>query len=246
MNLVIPASSYVVTMSKISERQHLIFDADDTLWENNVYFEQAFADFCAYLNHSSLAPDEIRAILDEIEIENNRIHGYGAVNFGRNLSQCYLRLAERAVDEHDLKRVSALAHQILLEEVELMEGVAETLPFLAEKHELTLFTKGDPAEQNRKIDLSGLRPLFAHCEVVKEKNRSAYEELARVRGFDLERTWMIGNSPKSDINPALDAGLRAVFVPHQRTWTLEREEIREGNGRLTIVERFSDLIEVFG
>ena len=226
-------------------RQHLIFDADDTLWENNVYFEQAFEEFCVYLNHSSLTPDEIRAILDVIEIENNRIHGYGAVNFGRNLSQCYLRLAERAVDEHDLERVSALAHQILLQEVELMDGVAETLPFLAEKHELTLFTKGDPAEQNRKIDLSGLRPLFAHCQIVKEKNTNAYEELARVRGFDLERTWMIGNSPKSDINPALDAGLRAVFVPHQMTWTLEREEIRQANGRLTVVTCFSDLINLF-
>jgi putative hydrolase of the HAD superfamily len=227
-------------------RQHLIFDADDTLWENNVYFEQAFEEFCAYLNHSSLTPDEIRAILDVIEIENNKIHGYGAVNFGRNLSQCYLRLAERAVDEHDLKRVTELAHQILLQEVELMDGVAETLPFLAEKHELTMFTKGDPAEQNRKIDLSGLRPLFAHCQIVKEKNRSAYEELARVRSFDLERTWMIGNSPKSDINPALDAGLRAVFVPHRMTWTLEREEIRHANGRLKVVTRFSDLIDLFG
>ena len=109
-----------------------------------------------------------------------------------------------------------------------------------------MFTKGEPAEQNRKIDLSGLRPLFAHCEVVKEKNKGAYEELARVRGFDLERTWMIGNSPKSDINPALEAGLRAVFVPHQRTWTLEREEIREANGRLAVVERFSDLAGLFG
>lgn len=225
--------------------QHLIFDADDTLWENNIYFEQAFEEFCAYLNHSSLAPDEIRAILDEIEIENNRVHGYGAVNFGRNLSQCYLHLAERAVDEHDLRRVGAFAHRILLQEVELMDGVAETLPFLAEKHELTLFTKGEPAEQNRKIDLSGLRPLFAHCEVVKEKNKQAYEELARTRDFDLDRTWMIGNSPKSDINPALDAGLRAVFVPHQRTWTLEREEIRPNNGRLTMVKRFSDLAGLF-
>jgi putative hydrolase of the HAD superfamily len=229
----------------MDKRQHLIFDADDTLWENNVYFEQAFQDFCAYLNHSSLTPDEIRAILDEIEIENNKIHGYGAVNFGRNLSQCYLRLAERAVDDHDLKRVSAFAHRILLQEIELMEGVAETLPFLAEKHELTLFTKGEPTEQNRKIDLSGLRPLFAHCEVVKEKNKSAYRELARVRGFNTERTWMIGNSPKSDINPALDAGLRAVFVPHQRTWTLEREEIRKDNDRLTVVNRFSDLADLF-
>jgi putative hydrolase of the HAD superfamily len=229
----------------LTGRQHLVFDADDTLWENNIYFEQAFDEFCAYLNHSTLSPDEIRAVLDEIEIEYSRIHGYGAVNFGRNLSQCYLRLAERAVDEHDLKRVSAFAHQILLQEIELMEGVAETLPFLAEKHELTMFTKGEPAEQNRKIDLSGLRPLFAHCEVVKEKNKRAYEELARGRGFDPERTWMIGNSPKSDINPALDAGLRAVFVPHPRTWTLEREEIREANGRLTVVKRFSDLADLF-
>jgi putative hydrolase of the HAD superfamily len=233
-------------MGRISERQHLIFDADDTLWENNVYFEQAFDEFCAYLNHSLLSPDEVRAILDDIEIENNRIHGYGALNFARNLSQCYLRLAERAVDEHDLKRVSAFAHRILEQEVELMDGVAETLPFLAEKHELTLFTKGDPAEQNRKIDLSGLRPLFAHCAVVREKNKSAYEELAKLRAFHHERTWMIGNSPKSDINPALEAGLSAVFVPHERTWTLEREDIREGSGRLIVVKRFSDLLEVFG
>jgi putative hydrolase of the HAD superfamily len=233
-------------MGKINERQHLIFDADDTLWENNVYFEQAFDEFCAYLNHSSLLPDEIRAILDEIESESNKIHGYGAVNFGRNLSQCYLRLAERAIEEHDLKRVGAFANQILLQEVVLMEGVAETLPFLAEKHELTMFTKGEPAEQNRKIDLSGLRTLFAHCEVVREKNKSAYEALARVRGFDLQRTWMIGNSPKSDINPALEAGLRAVFVPHERTWTLEREEIRDTHGRLAVVKRFSELLDLFG
>ena len=227
-------------------RQHLIIDADDTLWENNIYFERAFDEFCEYLNHSSLTPDEIRSILDEIEIANNRIHGYGAVNFGRNLSQCYLRLAERAVDDHDLKRVAAMAHQILEQGIELMPGVAETLPFLAERHELTLFTKGNPEEQNRKIDLSGLRPLFAHCEVVKEKNRDAYLLLAEVHGFDHEHTWMIGNSPKSDINPALAAGLGAVFVPHERTWTLEREEIQATSERLIVIERFSDLLRLFG
>ena len=230
----------------ITGRQHLIFDADDTLWENNVYFEQAFNQFCDYLNHSSLTPQEIRDILDEIEIVNNRIHGYGAVNFGRNLSQCYLRLAERAIDEHDLHRVSAMAHQILAQSIELMPGVAETLPFLAEIHELTICTKGDQEEQNRKIDNSGLRPLFAHCAVVKEKNREVYQHLADVRGFELHRTWMIGNSPKSDINPALEAGLRAVFVPHERTWSLEREDLRDPAGRLIVVERFSDLAGLFG
>src|SRR5437899_10102519 len=124
--------------SRGMERQFLIFDADDTLWENNVYFERAFQQFCEFLNLSSLKPDEIRSILDEIEIVNNRIHGYGAVNFGRNLSQCYLRLAERAVEDHDLHRVTGLAHQILTQEIELMPGVAETLPFLAERHHLVL------------------------------------------------------------------------------------------------------------
>jgi putative hydrolase of the HAD superfamily len=233
-------------MHTVTGRQHLIFDADDTLWENNIYFEEAFEEFCEDLNHSSLTPPEIRDILDEIEIVNARIHGYGAINFGRNLSQCYLRLAERAVDEHDLKRVTAMAHAILSREIELMEGVAETLPFLAEKHELTMCTKGEPQEQNRKIDLSGLRPLFAHCEVVKEKSRQTYERLAQVRGFDLERTWMIGNSPKSDMNPALEAGLRAVFVPHERTWSMEKEEIRDPHGRLVVVKGFRELAEIFG
>ena len=232
-------------MGKIAGRQHLIFDADDTLWENNVYFEEAFAQFCSYLNHSSLTPDEIRSVLDEIEIVNNQIHGYGAVNFGRNLSQCYLHLAERAVEAHDLERVAAFAHEILSREIELMAGVAETLPFLAEKHELTLFTKGEPAEQNRKIDLSGLRPLFTHCNVVKEKNRAAYLELARLREFDPKRSWMIGNSPKSDINPALDAGLGAVYVPHERTWTLERQALWQPSERLIMLEKFSDLVEWF-
>ena len=226
-------------------RQHLIFDADDTLWENNIYFEQVFDEFCDYLNHSTLTPDEVRAHLDEIEVVNNKIHGYGALNFARNLGQCLEKLAERAVGADDVEHVKALAHRILEQHVELMPGVAETLPLLADRHELTLFTKGHPDEQNRKIDLSGLRPLFAHCEVVKEKNREAYLRLAEVRGFDHAHTWMIGNSPKSDINPALAAGLRAVWVPHERTWTLEREDVRDIEGRLVVIERFSDLGSLF-
>ena len=110
---------------------------------------------------------------------------------------------------------------------------------------MTICTKGDLTEQNHKIDRSGLRPFFVHCEVVKEKNRGAYEDLVRARCFDRERTWMIGNSPKSDVNPALAAGLRAVFVPHERTWSLEREEIRDPGGRLVVVRGFGDLAGVF-
>jgi putative hydrolase of the HAD superfamily len=226
-------------------RQHLIFDADDTLWENNIYFEEAFDRFCHYLNHSHLTSPAIREKLDDIERENAKVHGYGARNFARNLQQCYQLLAERDWEGAHLSEVAEFAHKILDSPMELIPGVAETLAELAKYHELTLFTKGDLEEQNMKIDRSGLRTHFEDCAVVKEKNREAYLQLADIRGFDLDQTWMIGNSPKSDINPALAAGMRAVYVPHPRTWGLEKEEIPEPGGRLRVIEQFSGLRDVF-
>ncbi len=222
-------------------RQHLIVDADDTLWENNIYFERAFDEFTEFLAHSSMPPQEIRGALDEIEIVNAKIHGYGSKNFGRNLRECYRRLSEREVCDGDLDRVMSFAERILECPMEVIDGVAETLEYLARRHDLTLFTKGHPDEQKLKLDRSGLGIYFAHTAIVKEKDRAAYGRLVAERRFDPQRTWMIGNSPKSDVNPALECGLNAVFVPHERTWGLEKEEIREGVGRLIIVERFADL-----
>lgn len=227
-------------------RLQLLIDADDTLWENNIYFEEAFEQFVAFLEHSTLSADEIRGILDEIELANSQVHGYGSLNFGRNLQECYRRLAGRAIREEDLATVKGFALRILEQPVDLMEGVAPTLEYLAGRHELTLFTKGHEEEQRLKIDRSGVGVWFAHTAIVKEKNPRAYRQLVAERGLDAESTWMIGNSPKSDINPALEAGLNAVFVPHERTWTLERQELRApGPGRLEVVERFSDLRRLF-
>lgn len=226
--------------------QSLLIDADDTLWENNIYFEQAFDEFVEFLDHSSLSPAQIRAVLDEIELANSRIHGYGSLNFGRNLQQCYARLAEREIRPEDLETVKGFALRILEQPLVLIGGVEETLADLGSRHDLTLFTKGHPDEQRMKIDRSGLGRFFRHTAIVREKDRASYEALVRDRGLDPARTWMIGNSPKSDINPALEAGLNAVFVPHARTWTLERTQLRRpGPGRLVVVERFADLRELF-
>jgi putative hydrolase of the HAD superfamily len=227
------------------ERQFLIVDADDTLWENNIYFENAFEQFCDYLNHSELSPAEIRAVLDEIEIVNSRLHGYGSANFGRNLLACYQRLAQREVREQDLPAILAFAARILEQPMRLIEGVEPTLEYLAARHDLTLFTKGDPEEQKLKLDRSGLAVYFGHTAIVREKNAASYAALVAERKLHPRRTWMIGNSPKSDINPALAAGLNAVYVPHQHTWSLEREELRSGEGQLLIVDCFSGLREYF-
>jgi putative hydrolase of the HAD superfamily len=129
--------------------------------------------------------------------------------------------------------------------MEVIEGVQETLEHLAERHELTLFTKGHPEEQKLKVDRSGLSRFFGHMAIVKEKDVAAYFALVEERGMDPSRTWMIGNSPKSDVNPALDAGLGAVFIPHAHTWALEKEEIRRNGGRLLILNRFDQLRERF-
>lgn len=224
---------------------NLIFDADDTLWENNVYFERAFDEFAGYLDHSTLTPVEVRAVLDELEAVNARIHGYGSRQFGRNLQQVYQHLTERHIAERDLQTVMSFAERILEQPIELMPGVAETLADLATRHELTICTKGHFEEQKLKIDRSGLGGFFAHAEIVKEKTADAYRALIQARRFEPEITWMIGNSPKSDINPAIEAGLRAVFIPHPRTWILERAEIVNAPGRLLKLDRFSALREHF-
>ncbi len=223
----------------------LVFDADDTLWENNIYFERAFERFVQFLGHSKLSAAEVRAVLDEIELVNNRAYGYGTANFVRNLEQCYRRLAERPIREQDLACIRALAEHILGQPVELIEGVEEALAELSTRHRLTLFTKGQPDEQRKKIERSGLAVHFHHLAIVKEKDAAAYRKLAAGLGMAPERTWMIGNSPKSDVNAALEAGLRAVFLPHAHTWTLERQEIVPGAGELLILKRFADLRQRF-
>jgi putative hydrolase of the HAD superfamily len=226
-------------------RLHLIIDADDTLWENNIYFERAFDQFADFLAHSALTPQQVRDVLDEIERVNAKVHGYGSKKFGRNLRECYEKLAERVIAADDLATVMGFAERIIEQPMEVIAGVPETLAYLAERHELTLFTKGHPDEQKLKIDRSGLASYFDHTQVVHEKDTDAYRTLVAEREMEPLRAWMIGNSPKSDVNPALAAGLNAVFVPHRHTWVLEKEEIREMPGRLLVVERFSSLREHF-
>jgi putative hydrolase of the HAD superfamily len=225
--------------------QYLIFDADDTLWENNIYFERAFEEFVEFLAHSSFTPAQVRDVLDEIEVANNKIHGYGTLNFARNLRETYLNLAEREVREEDLRTVIGFAERILESPMEVIPGVPETLEYLAARHDLTLFTKGHADEQRLKIDRSGLGRFFGHLGIVKEKDAAAYRALVDGRGLDPERTWMIGNSPKSDINPALEAGLHAVFIPHAHTWVLEKQDLRPGKGRMLVLEQFAELEKWF-
>jgi putative hydrolase of the HAD superfamily len=229
----------------MSERLALLIDADDTLWENSVYFEEAIDEFVAFLDHSELSHGEVRQVLDEIELKNVGRRGYGSLSFGQNLWQCFQHLSQRGHSDDDLDRCHAMAVRILERPVELIEGVAETVEYLTERHELTLFTKGHSDEQLLKFQRSNLGPRFHGCRVVPEKNVAAYRAFVDGQGLAPERTWMIGNSPKSDIHPALECGLGAVLAPHERTWSLELSDVPAPSERFHIVERFSDLKRLF-
>jgi putative hydrolase of the HAD superfamily len=237
--------------------QHLIMDADDTLWEDALYFEQAIEEFLTFLDHGSLSRQQVRSVLDEIELANSGLHPFGSRAFAENLGECYRRVAEPAcllaqasagrgtADPEDLAHARELGKRLLHQPRQLIPGVSETLQYLAPRHHLILYTKGHPVEQSLKVKSSGLAIFFRHIEIAREKNAGTYSELAARLGLDRARTWMIGNSPKSDINPALEAGLNAVYVPHAQTWRLEDQEISPGPGRLLVLERFSELRQHF-
>lgn len=225
-------------------RQILLIDADDTLWENCVYFERAFGDFADFLAHSELDNGQVRTVLDEIELANHKVHGYGSKNFARSLLECYHRLVERDIRPDDATKILALGERIMEQPLEILPGVEATLEYLAGRHELILYTKGNLDEQRMKIDSSGLSRYFDHTEIVREKNAAGYARIVEERRLERGRTWMVGNSPKSDINPALSVGLGAVYIPHVWNWHLDQEEIREAE-RLLVLERFSDLREHF-
>ncbi|PYV99497.1 MAG: haloacid dehalogenase [Acidobacteria bacterium] len=227
--------------------QTLLIDADDTLWENNIYFERAIANFISFLNHHEFSPEQVREVLNDVERECIITHGYGLHSFAHALVQTFERLAVEPLTPALHETISGFAHTIAEHPVEILAGVPETLQYLGGRHHLILLTKGAMAEQSGKVERSGLKEYFSAVEIVAEKDVSTYESIISKYGLVPDISWMIGNSPKSDINPALYAGLNAVFVPHGDTWVLEHEELATAQppSRLIVVEKFAGLREHF-
>jgi putative hydrolase of the HAD superfamily len=227
--------------------QTLLIDADDTLWENNIYFERAISAFISYLDHRVHTPAEVRGHLNAVERATVASHGYGLTSFRKSLVRCFEQLTDAPLTDEKRTRISSFAQSIADQEIELLPGVRETLAALAPRHRILMVTKGDPAEQHDKLERSGLAPFFSQIEVLPEKHDEAYRSLTAKHGCEAETTWMIGNSPKSDINPALAAGLHAIFIPHDFTWVLEHEVVNAAPAGQVLLELrdFASLVDHF-
>jgi putative hydrolase of the HAD superfamily len=227
--------------------QTLLIDADDTLWENNIYFERAIAAFIGYLNHHEYLPADVRKTLNAVERETILSHGYGLTSFTRSLLICFERLSPAPMTSEKRRQIEGFARAISEQEIELLPGVGETIDELASRHKLILMTKGNQAEQADKLSRSGLADYFSAVEIPAEKDPATYREVIHRHQLAPRSSWMIGNSPKSDINPALAAGLHAVFLFHKDTWVLEHASLDlapEGQ-QLIELDSFQNLSTIF-
>ncbi|HLX37235.1 MAG TPA: HAD family hydrolase [Candidatus Binataceae bacterium] len=227
---------------------NLIFDADDTLWDSNIHFLEAFESFVDAVaalgieNHR----EAIKAAVREAELELIKTHGYGRRPYVIALERAIMQVAPEFHHEPLRREVEKIGAKLIERYCELLPGVQETVSDLAARHRLILFTKGQRDEQLLKLERSGLARYFDRVETPREKNPDSYHRLVIDVGLDRERTFMIGNSPRSDINPALRAGLRAaIYIPHPHTWELEDEELDSTDPRIIELPTFRALLRVF-
>ena len=224
----------------------LILDADDTLWENNIYFEQAIDAFVDLISQEGFDRDQARQVLKQVERERVPIVGYGPREFARSLAITYQQICQKH-GRHPSPQIEEEAQTIGLRVVDypitLFEGVLDTLDQLRNHYRLFLLTKGEQRDQQSKIDRSGLAHYFEAIHIVPEKGPEVLCELLNQYGLDPQQTWMVGNSPRSDINPALQAGIGAVYIPYDMTWSYENTPLAETEN-VSVVNRFPDLLHL--
>src|SRR5580692_2076503 len=190
-------------------RLTLLVNADNTLWESNVFFENTLERFFSLVEPFGYARAYARHILNETERQNIQQHGYGVRSFARSLEQSYMKLAGGLAQRSALDEVASMVAELEHTPPRVLDGVPETLSYLSSRHRMILFTHGEPAEQAAKVERSGLQGFFDAIEIVPEISVNVFGDLVHRHHVVKTHGWVVGHSPRSDINPALQAGLNA-------------------------------------
>ena len=214
-------------------------DADDTLWHNETIFRLTHARFVDLLREHENAVIEAR--LAEIERRNLQLYGYGVKGFTLSMIETAMEMCDGEPPAGVIREILAAGREMLAHPVETLPGVDEALTRLSGRYRLVLITKGDLLDQERKLAASGLGDLFAAVEIVSEKDRATYERVFTRHGTGPAEAVMVGNSMKSDVLPALEAGAFAVHIPYVVTWAHELADAPEGHPRYGALDRIDDL-----
>ena len=218
----------------------IAFDADDTLWENERYFKLTEVKFAELLT-DYISADQLSQCLLETERRNLARFGYGAKGFVLSLIETAIEVTDRQVSANIIEQIMQLGFEISEQPVHILPHVSETLIELSTKFRLLLITKGDLIDQERKISLSGLAHLFSAIEIVSEKTKDTYLRIFNNVADGPEKSIMVGNSLRSDVIPAIEAGSWGIYIPHNHTWELECATIPNNQQKFRKINDFPSL-----
>ena len=216
----------------------IAFDADDTLWHNESVFQSTETQFADLLS-AYHPPAWVRERLFATEMKNLQHFGYGVKGFILSMIETAIELTEGKTRGDEIQRIINWGHEMLQAPVQLLDGVRDTIEVLSRQHRLMLLTKGDLFDQESKLARSGLGEHFSMVEIVSEKNVATYQRVITRSSVPPERFLMIGNSLKSDVLPAIDAGAHAIHIPYAMTWA--HEQVRDHGREITQLASIREL-----
>ena len=218
------------------------FDADDTLWQNEHFYKLTQAQFAALLRDYA-EPDHLAERLLAAEKRNLALYGFGIKGFTLSMIETALEVSGGEVPASLIHEILATGREMLKHPVEVVPHARDTLQALHRDYRLVLITKGDLFDQERKLAASGLGDFFHAVEIVSDKSPATYSKAFTRHGDGAEHSLMVGNSLKSDVLPALEAGSWSVYVPHPLTWSYEHAEKPENHPRFREITDLGDLNE---
>ena len=219
----------------------IAFDADDTLFVNEPYFQEVEQKFCALLS-DYLSQQGLSQELFRVEIENLDLYGYGIKGYTLSMIEAAMKISNKTISMDIVEKIIDYGKELLQKPIVLLDGVEETLAALQGKYKLIVATKGDLKDQQSKLHRSGLGHYFHHIEVMADKQEVNYEKLLKRLEIAPEEFFMIGNSLKSDVLPVLAIGGYAVHVPYHTTWAHERVDHKVEHPRLKTLEKIIDVM----
>lgn len=219
------------------------FDADDTLWINEPYFQEVEHEFCRILKPWI---DEVTASkeLFKTEMQNLEIYGFGAKGFLLAMLETALRVTNGNVSTNSLFQIFEKGKSLMTSPIQLLDGVEEVLQSLFGKYRLILATKGDLLDQERKLEKSGLKSYFHHIEIMSDKQESNYQKLLTHLDIQPSEFLMIGNSIKSDIIPVVHIGALAIHVPFEVTWQHEQHTYPVEHVNFRTATKITDILKI--
>ncbi|MEO7989897.1 MAG: HAD family hydrolase [Chryseolinea sp.] len=221
----------------------IAFDADDTLWDNETFFQETEKKFFE-LMEDYLPQHTVARELLKTEIENLPLYGYGIKAFMLSMIETAFRISDKTISVNSIEKIIGYGREILEKPVVLIDGVPEVLTSLRGKYRLVMATKGDLLDQERKLKKSGLESYFHHIEIMSEKKEADYKKLIKHLDIQPKEFLMIGNSLKSDVLPVLNLGGHGIHVPYHTTWAHEKVEMEIKHDNFRQVESIKDVLKL--